>query len=65
MSIAVKVPTILRTYTGGVADVTVEGGAPHQPRRRRLPTTRGKTSPSGGNSLAALAPGTSACHKAA
>ncbi len=25
MSIAVKVPTILRTYTGGVADVTVEG----------------------------------------
>lgn len=26
MSIAVKVPTILRTYTGGVADVTVTGG---------------------------------------
>lgn len=25
MSISVKVPTILRTYTGGVADVTVEG----------------------------------------
>ncbi|MBK9741219.1 MAG: MoaD/ThiS family protein [Actinobacteria bacterium] len=25
MSIAVKVPTILRTYTGGVADVTVSG----------------------------------------
>ena len=25
MSIAVKVPTILRTYTGGVADVTVTG----------------------------------------
>jgi molybdopterin converting factor small subunit len=25
MSIAVKVPTILRTYTGGAADVTVEG----------------------------------------
>ena len=25
MSIAVKVPTILRTYTGGQADVTVEG----------------------------------------
>lgn len=26
MSIAVKVPTILRTYTGGVAEVTVTGG---------------------------------------
>jgi sulfur-carrier protein len=25
MSIAVKVPTILRTYTGGVADVAVSG----------------------------------------
>lgn len=25
MSIAVKVPTILRTYTGGTADVTVTG----------------------------------------
>jgi molybdopterin synthase sulfur carrier subunit len=25
MSIAVKVPTILRTYTGGTADVTVSG----------------------------------------
>ena len=25
MSIAVKVPTILRTYTGGAADVSVEG----------------------------------------
>jgi sulfur-carrier protein len=25
MSIAVKVPTILRTYTGGAADVTVSG----------------------------------------
>ena len=25
MSIALKVPTILRTYTGGVADVTVNG----------------------------------------
>lgn len=25
MSISVKVPTILRTYTGGTADVTVEG----------------------------------------
>lgn len=26
MSIAVKVPTILRTYTGGAAEVTVTGG---------------------------------------
>lgn len=26
MSIAVKVPTILRTYTGGAAEVTVSGG---------------------------------------
>ena len=26
MSIAVKVPTILRTYTGGLADVSVSGG---------------------------------------
>jgi molybdopterin synthase sulfur carrier subunit len=25
MSVAVKVPTILRTYTGGAADVTVSG----------------------------------------
>ena len=25
MSIAVKIPTILRTYTGGVSDVTVSG----------------------------------------
>lgn len=25
MSVAVKVPTILRTYTGGVADVTASG----------------------------------------
>lgn len=25
MSIAVKVPTILRTYTGGASDVTVDG----------------------------------------
>ena len=26
MSISVKIPTILRTYTGGSADVTVSGG---------------------------------------
>ena len=26
MSISVKVPTILRTYTGGASDVTVSGG---------------------------------------
>jgi sulfur-carrier protein len=25
MSVAVKVPTILRTYTGGASDVTVDG----------------------------------------
>ena len=28
MSIAVKVPTILRTYTGGSAEVTVAGATP-------------------------------------
>jgi len=26
MSISVKIPTILRTYTGGTGDVTVSGG---------------------------------------
>lgn len=26
MSISVKIPTILRTYTGGTGDVTVNGG---------------------------------------
>lgn len=26
MSVSVRIPTILRTYTGGVAEVTAEGG---------------------------------------
>lgn len=28
MSVSVRVPTILRTYTGGAAEVTVEAGDP-------------------------------------